>query len=61
MISIEMSIFLEHNFKMTQRPKTPRDRFVTDEELASFCAYAESYDETGKVIAEMARLGSMTG
>ena len=56
-----MSIFLEHNFKMTQRPKTPRDRFVTDEELASFCAYAESYDETGKVIAEMARLGSMTG
>lgn len=46
---------------VARNTETPRDRFVTDEELAAFCAFAEVISDTGKMLARTARLAYLTG
>lgn len=46
---------------VARNTETPRDRFVTDTELADFCKYSEEQGETGKLLAETARLAYLTG
>lgn len=46
---------------VARNTETPRDRFVTDEELAAFCAFAEALSDTGKMLARTARLAYLTG
>lgn len=46
---------------VARNTETPRDRFVTDGELASFCKYAESQSGTGRMLSFVARLAYLTG
>ena len=46
---------------VARNTETPRDRFVTDEELSAFCQFAESISDTGKMLARSARLAYLTG
>ncbi|AEJ02213.1 integrase family protein [Nitrosomonas sp. Is79A3] len=46
---------------VARNKETPRDRFITDAELASFSEYAISTGETGRLLAEVARLAYLTG
>lgn len=46
---------------VARNTETPRDRFVTDEELIAFCLFAESVSETGMMLARTARLAYLTG
>lgn len=46
---------------VARNTETPRDRFVTDEELSALCQFAESISDTGKLLARTARLAYLTG
>lgn len=46
---------------VARNKETPRDRFVTDAELLSFCEYAERTNQTGKMLSRVARLAYLTG
>lgn len=46
---------------VARNTETPRDRFVTDDELNAFCAFAESISDTGRMLSLTARLAYLTG
>ena len=46
---------------VARNPEKPRDRFVTDKELISFCKFVESLNDTGRMLALVAKLAYLTG